>query len=371
MTKVKRRLNFFDRLALLINFILAAALVISLFAPGINPQKIWFVAFFGLAYPFLLLGNVLFVVYWILRGSGWLLFSLLCIAAGWNVLKNTVGLRFASSNARIDSTHTVWAMTYNVHNFKRYGSKNDVSTKQEILQIIDRQQPDVIGFQEFYTKSHGQYDIVDSLKIIMHSDQYYFEPFIFNGNEGIGMAIFSKYPIVGRGMILLTDDKRSENQCIYVDVKKGTMLFRFYSVHLQSISFDPEDYKYLNQVSQQGETSMNSTKRLGLKLRNAFSKRADQVTRIKTHAAHCNIPYIISGDFNDTPASYAVNQMSKGLVNAFSERGVGFGRTYNGDFPNFQIDYIMASHPFTVSSYQVIEKKLSDHYPVCSKLILK
>ena len=63
--------------------------------------------------------------------------------------------------------------------------------------------------------------------------------------------------------------------------------------------------------------------------------------------------------------------MSKGLKNAFCEKGSGFGRTYNGDFPNYQIDYIMASPAFDVLDYDIIEKKLSDHYPVCSDLLLK
>ena len=92
---------------------------------------------------------------------------------------------------------------------------------------------------------------------------------------------------------------------------------------------------------------------------------------IKAHAALCPYPYIISGDFNDTPASYSVNQMAKGLKNAFREKGTGFGRTYNGSFPNYQIDYIMASPQFDVASYQITERKLSDHYPVRSDLVLK
>jgi len=92
---------------------------------------------------------------------------------------------------------------------------------------------------------------------------------------------------------------------------------------------------------------------------------------IKAHAAQCPYPYIISGDFNDTPASYSVNQMAKGLKNAFREKGSGFGRTYNGSFPNYQIDYIMASTQFDIASYHITEKKLSDHYPVRSDLVLK
>jgi len=164
----------------------------------------------------------------------------------------------------------------------------------------------------------------------------------------------------------------SENQCLYVDVKKDDKTFRFYSVHLQSIRFDPDDYRYLNNISQQGDKSeLSSAKRLGSKLKTAFLKRSEQVFKIKKQAATCSYPYIISGDFNDTPTSFAVNQMCIGLKNAFVEKGSGLGRTYNGNFPNYQIDYIMASPQFEVKSYHVVEKKLSDHYPVCSDLVLK
>jgi len=91
---------------------------------------------------------------------------------------------------------------------------------------------------------------------------------------------------------------------------------------------------------------------------------------VKDNSLHCPYPYIVSGDFNDTPSSFAVNQMAKGLKNVYREKGSGFGRTYNGDFPNFQIDYIMTSPQFDIEDYQIIEKKLSDHYPVRSDVLL-
>jgi len=148
-------------------------------------------------------------------------------------------------------------------------------------------------------------------------------------------------------------------------------MFRVYSVHLQSIRFDPEDYRYLSAVSGQGKADIGSTQRLGSKLKIAFIKRSIQVFKIKDDANKCPYPYIISGDFNDTPTSFAVNQMSKGLKNAFCEKGSGMGRTYNGNFPNYQIDYIMANSAFDVLDYNIIEKRLSDHYPVCADLLLK
>jgi len=367
--KAKSKTSLLDKLLLGLNILLCLALLTSYLATVTDPQKAWMIAFFGLAYPMLLLGNVIMVFYWLFRKKWYLLLSALCILCGWNVLNNNIGFHSQAGDQPVKDGNTIRMMTYNVHNFKRYGSKNDVSTKRDILQIIREQQPDVIGFQEFYTRKHGQYDMRDSIAHIMGSDQYYFEPIIFNNDESIGVAIFSKFPIVAHGFILLAD-KRSLNSCIYADVKKGNKVFRVYSVHLQSINFEPEDYKYINSITRQG-TDISSTRRLGSKLKYAFLKRSGQVIKIKQHAATCPYPYIISGDFNDTPSSYAVNEMAKGLKNAFRERGVGFGRTYNGNFPNYQIDYILATPQFDVMNYRIIEKKLSDHYPVRSDLILK
>jgi len=369
--KAKKKLNFIDKIFLWLNIFLCASLLISYLAPIADPSKYWYIAFFGLAYPFLLLGNIIFVIYWLLRRSIWILLPIVCIAAGWNVLNKNIGLRATRSNSYAPGLNIVHMMTYNVHNFKRYGAKNDASTKQEILAIIGGQQPDIIGFQEFYTRKHGQYDILDSIQKILNTTNYYFEAFQSNKDEAIGMAMFSKFPIIAHGFIQLSNDRTSENQCLYIDVKKGNQMFRVYSVHLQSIRFDPEDYRYLSAVSGQGKADIGSTQRLGSKLKIAFIKRSIQVFKIKDDANKCPYPYIISGDFNDTPTSFAVNQMSKGLKNAFCEKGSGMGRTYNGNFPNYQIDYIMANSAFDVLDYNIIEKRLSDHYPVCADLLLK
>ena len=92
---------------------------------------------------------------------------------------------------------------------------------------------------------------------------------------------------------------------------------------------------------------------------------------LKEHTEESPHPYIIAGDFNDTPISYTVKTISRGMNNSFREMGSGFGVTYNGAFPNFQIDYIFTSPEFTVKNYLIINKKLSDHYPVRTDLELK
>ncbi|WP_158828701.1 endonuclease/exonuclease/phosphatase family protein [Mucilaginibacter lacusdianchii] len=346
-------------------------MLISYLSPITDPRKIWIVAFFGLAYPFLLLGNIIIVAYWGLRGRNFWLIPLVCIGLGYNILFNNIGFRSSTQKLDTPKENCLRLMTYNVHNFKPYGEKNTVNAKKEALTIIASQNPDVVGFQEYYTKPRGRYAFTDTIKKIMHSSHYYFEPFMQNSGEAMGIAIFSKYPIVNHGLIRLSDESGSGNQCLFADIEKQGKIVRVYSLHLQSIRFDPTDYGYLDEVSQHGKTNFTLSKRIGGKLKRAFIKRSEQVFKVKEHAAQCSYPYVISGDFNDTPASYAVNQMSKGLKNAFREKGSGMGRTYNGSFPNYQIDYILASPKLDVDNYWIVKKKLSDHYPVCSDLRIR
>ena len=90
-------------------------------------------------------------------------------------MANNIGLHASGNDGpKANDPNLVRVMTYNVHNFKRYGAKNDTSTRHQILSIINRQQPDLISFQEFYTRKRGQYNMLDSLEKVMGSDYNYF-----------------------------------------------------------------------------------------------------------------------------------------------------------------------------------------------------
>jgi endonuclease/exonuclease/phosphatase family metal-dependent hydrolase len=367
--KPQHKLPFIDKFFLCINIGLSVALLLSYLAPVTDPKKIWIIAFFGLAYPPLLLTNLIMLVYWALRRSRYILLPLLVILCGYNTFKNNIGMHLRSDAGK--SNDALRVMTYNVHEFKKYSAQGrDSTTKHEILKVIGTQQPDVLCIQEYYTRNRGKYAMTDSIKKIIGADHLYFERFYGNEEDAVGIVLFSRFPIVNKGLVQLTPLDNS-NQCLYIDIKRDGHVIRIYTIHLQSIKFEPVDYRYIDSVAKNGKADFSSTKRLGGKLKKAFIKRGEQVAKIKAHASQCPYPYVITGDFNDTPASYAVNQMAKGLKNAFREKGSGLGRTYNGDFPNYQIDYIMATSHFNVTGYRIIEKKLSDHYPVCVDLVLK
>lgn len=91
--------------------------------------------------------------------------------------------------------------------------------------------------------------------------------------------------------------------------------------------------------------------------------------RIKRHVENCDYPMILAGDFNDTPISYAINELGDGLKNASFEKASGFVTTYNNKFP-LEIDYIMTSNNFDIISYNVPKAVISDHRPVIADVKL-
>ncbi|RZJ82437.1 MAG: endonuclease [Flavobacterium sp.] len=366
----KKNFTFFDKLMLLIAIAAAISLFCGILAGKSDPREHIILAFFGLAYPFILLGNLLILFYWLLRKK-WVfsVITVLIIFSGWQTLNATFGFFGTAGSNEKATDDLVRVMTYNVHNFTPYGDKITEEVKEQMLAVIREQNPDVICFQEFFTKPKGPFDTVDSLKKMLNTKHYYFVPTLQSSTEAIGLAIFSKYPIVNSGRINF--ENSSGNESIYVDLKLKSQVFRVYNIHFQSISFQGEDYNYLDEVAKEIDLNKASTKRILRMIKSAFIKRSEQVDVMKDHFQSCSTPYIIAGDFNDTPASYAVTKMTDSLNNAFIEKGQGLGRTYNGKFPNFQIDYIATTKDFEVENYHIVKAKLSDHFPVRSDVRLK
>jgi len=365
----KRNTSFFGKVIIFIAVIAAIGLICGTFAGKNDPNKHILLAFAGLAYPFLFCVNLLFLVWWLLRKK-WIfaLITIVMIGMGWHTLVATFGFFGSAGESSKSEASLIRIMTYNVHAFKPYGDKISKESKGKMLAIIHDQNPDIVCFQEFYTRFRGPYDTIDSLKKMLNTQYFYFVPKVKEQYSAMGFAIFSKYPIKDKGEIIF--ENSFGNGSIFVDLEVQNQLLRVYNIHLQSISFEKEDYSYLDKVKAM-DTEVAPTKRILHMLKSAFEKRSIQVDIMKAHMKTCTTSYIIAGDFNDTPASYAVTRMTDSLNNAFIKKGQGFGKTYNGKFPNFQIDYIATTKDIEVVNYRIIEARLSDHFPVRSDIRFK
>jgi endonuclease/exonuclease/phosphatase family metal-dependent hydrolase len=126
--------------------------------------------------------------------------------------------------------------------------------------------------------------------------------------------------------------------------------------------FDKNNLSKLNRGSTQ-----EKYKRISFKLKRAFLKREKQAEQIKEHMNNCPYPFVLAGDLNDTPSSYAYAVLSDHLKDAFTNKGLGFGSTYAGLLPLLRIDCILYSKEWYIDSFETLDKTSSDHYPILSK----
>ena len=153
---------------------------------------------------------------------------------------------------------------------------------------------------------------------------------------------------------------------IYVDLKINNEIIRVYCIHLSAVQIKYEDK---TQYLKGNNISLNSIDFIWNKLAGAFVFRSYQTDYIKRNIDKCPYSYIIAGDFNDTPNSYAFGELKGDLKDAFREKGSGFVTTYYSKYP-LQIDHVLVSPMFDVIAYQSIDKELSDHKPIVADLKL-
>jgi endonuclease/exonuclease/phosphatase family metal-dependent hydrolase len=364
--KRKGKRYFFNQIAMFCNHLAAIALLISYLAPHVSPENFWFIAFFGLAYPILVVVNILFILYWTIQLKKRGIYSFIIIIAGFSNLHHYVQLTL--KNNPDNSKKIIKVMSYNVKVFDLYNWSHNIETRNKMFQLINNELPDIACFQEYYHRDSSKYANTDSLMKLANfkycdtvyttSDKYH---------QHFGIAIFSFYPIINKGKIDF--GYRSNNICIYSDIVLGKDTVRVYNMHLQSIAFSPDDYKYIDNLQKDVETEdMQHSKNILKRLKRAFVKRAKQAELIEASIASSPYAVIVCGDFNDTPGSYAYNTIASKLNDSFVESGNGFGRSYVGAFPSFRIDYILHSNQFKAYNFKTIREELSDHFPVVTYL---
>lgn len=81
-----------------------------------------------------------------------------------------------------------------------------------------------------------------------------------------------------------------------------------------------------------------------------FKKRTADTDFILSHIKDDELPFVLCGDFNDTPISYTYHIIrSTGLHDAFIEKGKGIGETYCGNLPFLRIDYVWYNNKLIIN----------------------
>lgn len=329
----------------LLNIVLFIVTIFAYIFPFLAPTLFPFFSVLTLGLPLLLIINFLFFIYWILQLKKEVIYSTIVLLIGITFINKFY--KFSETNLS-ESENDFSIMSYNVRLFNLYEWLPKTDVPEQITQMVVKENPDILCFQEFSPVDHLDFS------------QFSFKYIDLDGKKNkYGQAIFSKFPIINKGIISFP---KSSNKVIYADIKKNDDTLRVYSMHLQSVKISTEIQDNLDE-----KKSKFIFKRISL----AFSEQQQQAELIKENVDKCKLPKIICGDMNNSAFSYVYRVIKGDLMDSFEEAGVGFGKSYNFKYYPARIDYILVENEFEVKQYRSLENFYqSDHFPLITRLSL-
>ena len=333
-----KKLSLIDKLLVVVNSIVAAISLVAFLSYFISPNTIPLVSFIGLSIPFLLILNILFIIYWVIRLKKQFLISTIVLLIGIQYVTKL----YSFSEQKVLLTGDIKIMSYNVRMFNLYNWIEKEGVDQSIFDFINSQKPDILCIQEFNPKAKLGFNY--PYKFIKRSEK----------NGQFGHAIFSKYKIINSESLNFSN---SGNNTIFTDIVKNKDTFRVYNVHLESLKINPKNENFNQEISE----------KLRIRLENSFKKQANQSELIIQHQKQSNFKSIICGDFNNTAFSFVYKKLKRNKNDAFEVAGQGFGKTYDFPFP-LRIDFILTDKKMEVNNFKTYDVKYSDHYPIMARV---
>jgi endonuclease/exonuclease/phosphatase family metal-dependent hydrolase len=360
------------RFWLILNIVVVIWLLLGVLCMQVPPYKFWPAGFIAFSLPGALVLNLMFLFYWLLKRSWFLLLPLFTIVLGWNYYNRLITFQF-SNPEEVEEDKAIQVLSYNTHMFNAYTDKNGNKTEAsvEMADWVSTHPADVYCLQEFYSnRGSSIYNTINRIGTRYDKNRYFSVSTVDRNKADIGMVIFSRYPIINEGNIIFKE--KSTNRVIWVDLNVKGDTIRVYAVHLQSMSIKSQDIENTYSSIGDEESFRKEGRNLARRLRKGFIARSYQVEELLAHVQESPYPVIVAGDFNDIPFSYTYSEMAKVLNSAFVDAGNGIGATYNGPLPFLRIDNQFYSEGLRAINFQVHhEMGLSDHFPVSARYVLE
>lgn len=340
-------------LSIVFTFVLTVISVLGTFAGNVSPKYNMFITAIGLILPVLLIINAVVFIYWAIRRKWWFLLPLLALLANFHYISATIQL--FGEGERPDG-YMLKVMTLNARNFVDDSQDDSVD---EIKSFIDDESINVVCFQEYRDFVTGRPERVSNFL------QTVFPYRAVSGN----LAIFSKFPIAKKDYITF----RESNNCaqwVDLETSRGKWI-RIFNVHMQSTGVN----SVLRQAAkmEQKNISVDDVQRATMvtdRMGYEYIRRAEQADIISDIVKETQLPMVLCGDFNDTPASYTYRRLKGRMKDGFKSAGKGYMYTYRGVKGLMRIDYIFHSEELGGVNYYTRSQSWSDHNPVVMEMNL-
>ena len=329
--------KIFNGFVLLLNIGVSALLLLACLLPYISVALVPSMSIFSLFVPFLVLGNILFLIYWILQFKKAVFLPIVSLVIAYFFMGSFFQFR---AERPMPSSKDFSIMSFNTRLFNKYQWSDDPSIGNKIVAFIQKTDPSVVCFQEF--------DV--SMKERFMSYPHAYISASDNSKQAV-QAIFSKFPIVAKGLLPFTN---STNATIFVDLKIKGDTVRLYNVHLQSLRVKPEA----------ASLEAGTRERLYKRLKVSFAKQQAQADIIASHKNNSPHKLIVAGDFNTNQFSSVYHTIKGDLTDSFTSVGSGYGKTFDFKYFPMRIDFLLSDPGFEIAYHKSFPLHLSDHFPV-------
>ncbi|MGB5418342.1 endonuclease/exonuclease/phosphatase family protein, partial [Algibacter sp.] len=228
-----KKLSSINKIIYFINTIAAVLLLLSYVLPFLPPKTFSILAVVNLGVSFLIIINVIFFLYWVIRLKKQFMLSFVALVIGYFSFGS---LYKFSASKKIESPDNFKVMNYNVRLFNLYEWIPEKGIETKMVDFLKTESPDILSVQEYHPHKN----------IDLSFFKYKFEK-LSGKKTKYGQAIFSKFPIVNSGSI---EFPNTPNNAIFADVVKGKDTIRIYNIHLESLRINTKVESLKNEDSE-------------------------------------------------------------------------------------------------------------------------
>lgn len=322
----------------------------------------WWVELLGFAMPLVIVTALVLIPIAMRWGRG--IAQRLPVLLLLMVLVKPMRETLAITGAPPSGTADLSVMSFNValfNPYRPYTLRSDSTLYDAFYAYLRREPPpDVLCIQEFYHGVHGDAEqAVDSILHLGGYGSFYMNPRFNKDYDGvIGVATFSRFPMVASGRIQFPDDGAHLGHWVDLLVNGDTL--RVVNFHFRSMGI-----RWQRQEGPRWHELVHNLRHFHDRLRWGYDRRTEELATLEPYLIARPHRTILCTDINALPYSDTYQRLKRLFDNAFERRGRGFGFTYH-HFPWFiRIDNQFFSPALEVTAFSTrSDIRISDHYPV-------